>query len=146
MQHVPYKGASPVVTDLMGGQIQLAFIPPMVVLPQIKAGRVKAIAYTGETRLPELGQVPTFAESGMPGFDVKAWLGFFVPPLTPKEIIDKLSTEIAKIVAMPDIKESLARQGMEPFAAPPDKFAAVIRADIAKWGDIIKTANVKIEK
>jgi len=145
MQHVAYKGAAPVVTDLMGGQVQLAFIPPMVVLPQIKSGRVKAIAYTGETRLPGLPQVPTFTESGMPGLDVRTFQGFFVPAHTPKGIIDKLSAEIAKIVAMPDIKEALDRQGMEPFASTPDQFAAMIRAEIAKWGNIIKTANVKIE-
>ena len=93
--------------------------------------------------MPALPQVPTFTEAGLPGFDVKFWFGVLAPAGTPKEIIDKLSTEIAKILALPDIKENLLSQGMEPFISSPEQFAALIKADMAKFGGIVKAANIK---
>lgn len=146
MQHIPYKGALPVVTDLIGGQVQLFFSPPIVVLPHIKSGKIKALAISGKARNAALPQVPTFTEAGLPGFEVGVWQGFFAPPATPKAIVDKLSAQIGKIVAMPDINKALASQGMEPYITGPEQFAAVIKADVAKWGKIIKTANVKLEE
>jgi len=143
MQHIAYKGTPPALTDLIGGQVQLSFIVPLSVAPHIKSGRLKAIAISGETRLPALPQVPTFTEAGLPGFDVKFWFGVLAPAGTPKEIIDKLSTEIAKILALPDIKENLLSQGMEPFISSPEQFAALIKADMAKFGGIVKAANIK---
>ena len=145
MQHIPYKGALPVVTDLIGGQLQVFFSPPMVVLSHIKSGKLKALAVSGKARNAALPQVPTFTEAGLPGVELGAWLGLFVPAATPKAIVNKLSVEVAKIVAMPDVNKALAGQGMEPFVSTPEQFAAIIKADVSKWGRIIKTANVKLE-
>ena len=145
MHHIPYKGAGQALPDLVGGQVQLAFMSPLNAIPHIKTGQLRAIAITGENRLPALPQVPTFIEAGLPGFEMRLWFGVLAPAGTPKEIIDKLATELARILAMPDIKERLAGLGMEPFISTPDQFAALIKADIAKFARIIKTANIKLE-
>ena len=144
MEHIPYKGAGPVLPDLMGGRIQLSFMNPVNVISHVNTGQLKAIAISGETRLPALPQVPTFTESGLPGFELRDWFGVFAPAGTPKEIIDKLSTELAKIMSTPDIKERLTSLGMAPFISTPGQFAALIKADIAKFAKIIKTANIKV--
>jgi tripartite-type tricarboxylate transporter receptor subunit TctC len=143
IQHIAYKGTPPALTDLIGGQVQLSYIVPLSVAPHIKSGRLRAIAISGETRLPTLPQVPTFTEAGLPGFDVKFWFGVLAPAGTPKEIIDKLSTEIARILALPDIKENLVGQGMDPYISSPEQFAALIKADMSKFAGVIKAANVK---
>ncbi len=144
-QHIPYKGGGPAVTDLIGGQVQLIFAIPTNVIAHVKSGRLKAIAVSGETRLSSLPQVPTFTESGLPGFSAKTWYGVLAPAGTPKPIINKLSGEIAKILAMPDIKQKLAAQGFEPFISTPEEFAALIKADLAKYAKIIKAANIKAD-
>jgi tripartite-type tricarboxylate transporter receptor subunit TctC len=144
-QHIPYKGSGLAVTDLLGGQVQFSFQNPISIIPYVKSGRLKALAVSGETRLATLPQVPTLTEAGLPGFDVKNWLGLLAPAGTPKEIIDKLSTEISKILAMSDIKEKLLSQGLEPFYTTPDQLAALLRADMARYARIIKAANIKFE-
>jgi len=145
MQNIPYKGAGPAVTDLIAGQVQLLFNVPINVLPHIKSGRLKPIAITGETRLAALPQVPTFTEAGLPGFDLGPWYGIAAPGGTPKEIIDKLSTEIAKILRMPDVREKLESQGMRPLISTPEQFAAHLKSEMAKFGKIVEAANIKIE-
>ncbi len=142
MQHIPFKGGGPAVTAVVGGQVQLYFMAPIGAMAHIKAGKLKVLAVTGQTRLPRLPQVPTFAEAGLPGF-VGYWSGILAPAGVPKEVIDKLSAEIARILAMPDFKEKLASQGVESFVSSPEQFAALIRADIANYGKIIKAANIK---
>ncbi len=144
IQHIPYKGSGPLVTDLLGGQVQLAFAVPFAVLSHIKSGRLKAIAVSGESRLPALPQVPTFTEGGLPGFNVTNWYGVLVPAGTPNEIINKLATELARFVAMPDTREKLVSQGVAPFISTPDQFAALLKAELAKFARIIKTANIKL--
>ncbi|MBI3371184.1 MAG: tripartite tricarboxylate transporter substrate binding protein [Betaproteobacteria bacterium] len=144
-QHINYKGAGPALADLISGQVQLSFAAPVAALAYIKSGRLKAIAISGETRLPALPQVPTFTEAGLPGFDVRLWFGVLAPAGTPKEIVDRLSHEIARIMGMPDMKEKLVGQGLEPFTSTPEQFAALMKADMAKFARIIKTANIKIE-
>ena len=143
--HVPYKGSGPAITDLIAGQVDLSFQDPLNVVARIKGGRLKGIAISGDARLPALPQLPTFTEAGLPGFDIKNWYGVFAPAGTPKEIIDKLSTELARIMGTPDIRGKLASQGVEPFITTPDQFAALINADIAKYARIIKTANIRLE-
>jgi len=145
MQHIPYKGAGPALTDLIGGQVQLFFSPPLIAFPYIKGGRLKAIAVTGQTRLSALPQVPTFAEAGLPGFDARNWQGFLAPAGTSREIINKLSNEIARIMSMPDIKEKLLSQGQETFISTPAQFAELMKADMAKFAKVIKAANIKME-
>jgi len=146
MQHIPYKGAGPALTDLVGGQVQLFFTAPIVTIPYIKTGKLKVIAISGETRLPSLPQVPTFSEAGLPGFDVKVWYGVLAPAGTSKAIIERLSSGLAKVMAMTDFKESLVSQGMEPFVSTPEQFGALIRADVAKYAKVIKSAGIKMEE
>jgi tripartite-type tricarboxylate transporter receptor subunit TctC len=145
MSNVPYKGGGPAITDLLGGQVQAMFSVPVSVIGQVKAGKLRALAYTGASRLSSLPQVPTFAEAGLPKFDMKSWTGLLVPAATPKPIIDKLSAEIAKILAMPDVKAKLEEQGQDPFIQNPEQFSALMSADRAKFGSIIRAANIKLE-
>lgn len=146
LQHIPYKGAVPLMTDLIGGQVDLSFQTTIATIPHIRSGKIKAIAITGDTRLPSLPQVPTYAESGLPGYGIAAWMGIVAPAGTPKAIIEKMSNEIAAILVMPEILEYLAKQGMEPFISTPQQFAALIKSEIAMYTNIIKIANVKLEQ
>ena len=144
LQHIPYKGGGPAATDLISGQVQSAFLGSINVVPHIKSGRLKAIAITGEARMGALPEVPTFAEAGLPGFD-GSWQGVLAPAGTPKAIIEKLSTEIARIVAIPDVREKLRSQGAEPYISSPEKFTALMKADMARYAKIVKAANIKFE-
>jgi tripartite-type tricarboxylate transporter receptor subunit TctC len=145
-QHIPYKGSAQVIPDLVGGQIHMYFSPPIMAIAHIKSGRIKAIALTGDTRLSALPQVPTAIESGLKGFELNIWYGLLAPAATPRAIIDKLGAEIAKVLAMSDIREKLLSQGMTPLVSTPDQFAALIKADLAKFTRIIKTSNIKLEQ
>ena len=146
IQHVPYKGSAQALTDLVGGQVQLSILSPVAAIPHIRSGKLKGIAISGETRLSALPQVPTFTEGGLPGFDAKSCYGILAPAHTPREIINKLASEIARIQRMPDFKEKLASQGVEPYILGPDQFAAMIKSDMAMYANIIKTANIKIDQ
>lgn len=145
VQHVPYKGASQALTDLVGGQVHMFFSPPAAAISHVAAGRVKPIAISGTARTSSLPQVPTFAESGLPGFDATVWFGILAPAATPKPVVDRLAAELGKVMLLPDLKESLVAQGLEPAVSTPEQFGALIKADIAKFGKIIKTANIKVE-
>jgi tripartite-type tricarboxylate transporter receptor subunit TctC len=145
-QHVPYKGTGPALNDLIGGQVQFFFAPPIVTIGHIKSGRLKALAITGETRSPSLPQIPTFAEAGLPSFDVRFWQGILAPDATPRPVVDKLSTEISRILTLPDVKETLATQGMTPLVSTPERFGALLKADLATLAKVIKTANIKLEQ
>ena len=145
LQHIPYKGSGPALTDLIGGQIQMYLCSPAGAIPYIKNGRLRAVAVSGEARMPALPQVPTFTEGGLPGFDAKTWQGVLAPAGTPKPIINKLSSEMAKIVVMPDIREKLVSQGLDPFYTTPEQFAELMKADMAKFARVIKAANIKLE-
>lgn len=145
LHHVPYKGGGPGMTDLVGGHVELAFNNSITVLPHLKSGKLKAIAIGGEARSPVLPQVPTFAEAGLPGFNVKNWFGVVAPARAPKDIVNKLADEIARIQSLSDIREKLASQGVEPFVSGPEQFAAFIKAEMAKYAKVIKVANIRIE-
>lgn len=145
IQNIPYKGSGPALTDTVAGHVESYFSSPTAALQFIKAGRLKAFAISGKSRSSALPEVPTFAESGLPTFDASAWCGILAPAATPKEIINKLSTEIARIISTPDFKQQLVSQGLEPFVSSPDQFGALIRSDIAKFDRIIKTANIKFD-
>lgn len=146
LQHIPYKGGAQVVTDLIGGQVQMAFQSPIAVVAHIKNGRLKGIAVSGAVRLAALPQMPTFTEAGLPGFDVKYWQGVFAPAGTPEEIINWLSVEIAKIMRATDVREKLVAQGLDPFTSIPAQFVALVKADLASYAKIIKTANIKADQ
>jgi tripartite-type tricarboxylate transporter receptor subunit TctC len=145
MSSVPYKGGGPAINDLLGGQVQAMFSVPTSVIGQVQAGKLRALAYTGERPLPGLAQVPSFAKAGLPGFDIRSWTGLLVPTGTPKPIIDKLANEIAKILSMPDVRAKLEEQGQEPFIQDPAEFASLMAAERKKYADIIQAAHIKLE-
>ena len=145
MQHVPYKGGGPAMIDLIGGQVQLSFQPPIAVVSHVKAGKLKAFAVAGEARLPALPAVPTFAQAGLPGFDVKLWIGILAPAATPRAIVDKLSAELGRALATQEMADRLVEQGMVPFVSGADQFAALMKAEAARFGTVIRTANIRIE-
>jgi len=145
MRHIPYKGAGPALTDLLGGQVQLYFNTPISSIPHIQSAKLKAIAITGEKRLAALPQVLTFTEAGLPGFEISTWFAIVAPAGTPKAIIDKMSSEMGVFLAMPDTQESLAKLAMEPFISTPDQLTALIKTGITKFAKIIKTANIKLD-
>lgn len=145
-QHIPYKGAGPALTDLLGGQVQMYFSTTLTAIPHIKSGRLKALGITGIARSAALPDVPTFTELGMPGLEeVGTWYGVMAPAGTPKEIIDRMSTEIGRYSLMPDFKENLANQGMTSFYSNAGQHTALLQADFARFNRIIKDANIKME-
>jgi tripartite-type tricarboxylate transporter receptor subunit TctC len=145
MTHVPYKGSSPALQDLLGGQVQLMFdnLPPS--LPQIKAGKLRALAVTSATRAPALPDVPTIAESGLPGFEASSWFGIVAPAGTPPAIIAKLNTEVAKWLASPEGKEKLVSIGANAGGGSPEDFARHIQAETAKWAKVVKESGAKVD-
>jgi tripartite-type tricarboxylate transporter receptor subunit TctC len=145
MQHVPYKGGGPALIDLIGGHVQLAFQIPISAIPHIRGGRLKAIAVSGETRLPALPQVLTFTEGGVPGFNVTSWYGILAPAGTRKAVVDQLSAEVAKYLALPEFREKLLGQGMEALVGNSQQFFARMKADTVKYAKVIKLANIKAD-
>jgi tripartite-type tricarboxylate transporter receptor subunit TctC len=146
LTHVPYKGSTPALTDLIGGQVQVMVDNLVTAAPQIKAGRVRALAVTGLQRVPGFPEeIPTIAESGYPGFDVTVWVGLMAPGKTPPAIIDTLNREVAKILAQPQIKQKVAEMGGATIPMSPAEFSAFVRAEIDKWGAVTKAANIKAE-
>lgn len=145
IQHIPYKGSAQALTDLIGGQIHMYYSPPIVAISHIKSGRLRALGLTGDKTIAALPQVPLIAESGLKGFELKIWYGLLGPAALPKPIVDRLNAEVNRILALPDIREKLVSQGMDPFPSAPDQFAALIRSDFVKYQKIIKSANIKLE-
>ncbi len=144
--HVPYKGGGPAMTDLIGGQVQMSINNLVNLAPHVKSGRVRAIAVSGDVRNPLLPDMPTFTEAGMPGFVATNWFGMLAPAGTSKDILEKISAEIRKAQGTAEIKEQLAKQGVDPLGTTPTQFEALIRADMDKYARVIKSANVKIEE
>jgi tripartite-type tricarboxylate transporter receptor subunit TctC len=145
MNHVPYKGSIPALTDIMGGQVDLMFDSMASALPFVKSGKLKALAQTGAKRVAAVPDLPTVAESGLPGYDVAGWFGLFAPAGTPRPIIAKLSAEISQVLALPDVKERYATLGAEPGVADPDQFGAFLRSEIVKWAKVIRDSGAKAE-
>jgi len=145
MMHVPYKGSAPALQDLIGGQVQLMFdnLPPS--LPQIKAGKLRALAVTSAARAPALPDTPTVAEAGLPGFEASSWFGVLAPAGTPPEIVNKLNAEIAKWLASPGAKEKLANVGANIAGGTPEDFARHIQAETTKWAKVVKESGAKVD-
>ncbi len=146
MTHIPYKGAGPALTDLIGGQLHLSFHVPISALPHVRSGRLKALATTGQTRITAAPDIPTFAEAGMSGFDLQGWTGMFAPAGTSKAIVDKISADMTRVLTSPDIVERLTNMGQEPFVSTPEQFATLLQSELAHYAKIIKDANIKVER
>ena len=143
--HVPYKGSAPAITDLMAGNVSVMWDNLPASMPYIKAGRLRAIAITTAQRYPAFPELPTVAESGVPGYEASAWFGVVAPTATPREVIARLNSEINRAVNLPDMKERFAQQGATPASGTPEDFATWIRAEIAKWGKVVKASGAKVE-
>jgi tripartite-type tricarboxylate transporter receptor subunit TctC len=142
---VAYKGTAPALTDLMSGQIQLLADPMLSSLPLARAGRIKALAITSTKRQAAAPEIPTVEESGLPGFDFVSWYGLWGPKDLPPDIAAKLQASIAEILKMPDVQERLGALGFEPIGSAPDQFATFIASEMAKYGKIIRDADIKVE-
>jgi len=145
MTHVPYKGASPAITGLLGGEIAIyvSSIPPAS--PFLKSGRLKALGVTSARRAPTLPDVPTIAESGLPGYEVTNWYGVMMPAGTPREIIARLHRDIVRILKSPEVQARFASEGGEVVANAPEEFAALIRTEIPKWTKVIKASGARVD-
>jgi tripartite-type tricarboxylate transporter receptor subunit TctC len=140
--HIPYKGNAPAITDLLGGQVQLAYLGIPPVQPHIQSGKLKALAVTSERRSATLPQVPTIAESGVPGYELSPWYGILAPAGTPSDIVMKLNAAIANIVRTPEMKEKLAGIGAEAETTTPEAYAARMKSDLARWTNVIRSAHI----
>lgn len=145
MVHIPYKGAAPAMTDLLGAQVQLMFDFLSAAAPQIKTGKLRALGVTSNTRSPILPDVPTIAEAGVPGYEVLGNFGVFAPAGTPGAVIDRLSREVAAVVKLPEVQERLAAQAATPVLQTPAEFEAGLKAEVAKWAKIVKSTGVQLD-
>jgi tripartite-type tricarboxylate transporter receptor subunit TctC len=143
MVHVPYKGGGPAVQDLVAGQVPVGVLGSTPLIPHHKAGRVRILAFTSLERFPVLPEVPTLHESGLTGFETAQWLGLLAPRGTRGEVIQKLHLETAKVLALPEVRQRLAQAALQPVASSPDAFAAVIRADIERWGKLARELGIQ---
>ncbi|HKU72226.1 MAG TPA: tripartite tricarboxylate transporter substrate binding protein [Burkholderiales bacterium] len=143
--HVPYKGTVPGVTDLVAGQVHIMFAIIQSSLPYVQAGRLKALAVSSAKRAASAPQVPTIAESGLPGYEFISWNGVHLPAATPRPVAGKLNTELLRIIALPDVKEKMLGLGMDIAGGTPEEFGALVKSDIAKWAKVIREAGIHAE-
>jgi tripartite-type tricarboxylate transporter receptor subunit TctC len=145
MLHVPYKGSSPLLVDVLAGRVDMTFDSYTVYEEHIKAGKVRALGVTSKARMGALPQVPTIAESGLAGYDVSNWLGLFAPAGTPKDVLATLHAALGRAMATPELRAQLVALGIEPTFGPPEDFAALIRAELPKWAAIVKKSGATVE-
>jgi tripartite-type tricarboxylate transporter receptor subunit TctC len=145
MEHVPYKGATPALTELLGGQVDLYFGGISAAVPYVKSGRLRALGVTSKKRSQALPEVPTLDEAGLRGFDISTWFGLMAPAGTPREIVAKLHEATVKAVALPQVRDTLLAVGFEPESSTPERFAAHIKEELKKFAAIVKTSGAKFE-
>jgi tripartite-type tricarboxylate transporter receptor subunit TctC len=145
MVHVPYKGQSPAMIDLIAGHVQVSFPTMLGTLGHVEAGRLRALATTGAKRAPAAPNLPTMIEAGVPGYVATNWFGTAVPAKTPPAIVAKLSQEIARVLRLPDVGERLLSQGLEPVSSTPEEFSSYIRSEMSKWAKVVKASGAKAE-
>jgi tripartite-type tricarboxylate transporter receptor subunit TctC len=146
MLHVPYKGTAPALTALLAGDIQVLVDVPITMLPQVRAGKIRALGMFSAKRIPGAAEVPTIAESGGPPIEGSTWVMFLAPAGTPREVVNRLSSETARIIATPEIRARFEQMGVEPGGGTPEQAAKFLDDEIAKWARVITTANVKLEQ
>ena len=143
--HIPYKGLAPALTELLSGEVQVMFSSAVAMLPQVKSGRLRAIAMTGAKRSPAIPDIPTVAEAGVPGYETGSWYGIVAPAGTPKPAIDRLSKEVVAIVHSPDITKRLSDEAIIPVGSTPEEFATHIRKELARWAKVIKQSGIHLD-
>ena len=145
LNHVPYKGTAPGLTDVIAGHVQITFdaIPPT--LPHVKSGRVRALAIGGTQRFPTLPDVPTLAEAGLPNYTFQSWFGIFAPARTPEAVVRTLNRELVRIIALPETRKAFVELGIEPVGTSPEEFGKYLRAEIARWSDVMRAHNIRGE-
>jgi len=143
MTHVPYKGMAQVITEVAGGRLQLMSDNVTSVLPHVKAARLRALGVTGPKRIPFAPDIPTVAEAGVPGYEIQAWGGYMGPAGMPGTIVERLNAELNKVIASPAIRDRWAALGIEAVGGTPERFAAHVRKETAKWSEVIKRAGIK---
>ena len=143
--HVPYKGSAPAMTDLLGGQISIMFDNMPSAIQHVRSGKLRPIAVTTAKRSPELPDVPTIAEAGVPGYEAMSWFGMFAPAATPQPLLDKLNAALVKVLNQPDVKKKIAEQGGDVVAETPAQFAAFIKSETAKWGKVVKDSGATVD-
>jgi tripartite-type tricarboxylate transporter receptor subunit TctC len=143
--HVPYRGIAPAVNDLVGGQVSMMFAPLQTALPHIRSGKLRALGIASQKRSPLLPELPTIAEQGVARFEAVSWYALMVPAATPADVIDKLSTTTVRFLAQPETRARLAAQGMDPAGGSPQDLAATVRAETARWSDVVRKQNIKPE-
>ena len=143
MVHVPYKGNVPAITDLLGGQVDVLFSPINSALPHIKTGKLRALAMATDKRVPALPDTPTLTDAGVPGYKSEIWIALFAPARTPKDIVDKLAAEVARMPTIPSIRDQLTAQGIDAMTVPPAQVLTMIKSDLARWNKVIKETGVK---
>jgi tripartite-type tricarboxylate transporter receptor subunit TctC len=141
--HVPYRGAAPASTDLIGGQVPAMFNNPVNAVPQVKANKLRALAVTGSKHLSLLPDTPTIAESGYPGFETRTWYGLFGPAGMPADIVRKLHADTDRVMRMPEVTNNLIAQGWDIAVSPPDQFSKVLQSEMDRWSAVVKSAGIK---
>ncbi len=145
IRHIPYKGDTPMITDMIAGRVSLAFGTAVAFLPYVQSGKLNALAVTNAKPSPVAPNLPTVAESGLPGFEALQWFGILMPAGTPKEIVAKLNGEILKALRMPDVRERFQGMGIEIAGDTPEQFAAFMRAETVKWAKVVKESGAKVD-
>ncbi len=143
--HVPYKGGGPMVADLIGGHVDLSFPTVLEASGHVKSGKLRAIGVTSDKRSPSMPEVPTLAESGLPGFQAASWIGLLAPAGTPREIVDKVAADVAEVVAHPDLNQQLSAQGATPVGGTPAQFSALIESDRQRYARVIREKAITVE-
>jgi tripartite-type tricarboxylate transporter receptor subunit TctC len=143
--HVPYKGSAPALNDLLAGQVSMMFDLVLTAAPHIKSGAARGLAVTGAQRSAVLPNLPTVAESGLPGYEVSAWFGIFAPAGVPQPVAQRLNAEFVKVMQQPDLKQRLASLGADPLTSTPEEFSSYLRSEIDKWAKVVKTSGMKVD-
>ncbi len=143
MNHVPYKGGAPALNDVISGQLELMFSPMAIAIPQVKSGRLRALAVSSAQRWPSLPDLPSMSEAGVPGYESTGWYGIVAPANTPRDIVTRLNHEIVKLLALPDVRQRLDGLDMQPIGSSPEQMATHIKSELKKWAQVVRDAKLK---